>query len=170
MIKEEFKYKLDFYYQQALLYLMTLILYSGIKGSITTEEFVVTFKDPIIIIILFFVLGSFLTLLLNYLKRRKIVISENSISFEHSKGSKSILVSEIEWAHIGKETMVRTAGTNQVVLLKVKNRLRVYRIRIGRYERNNELLNSLRDLIKNLPSKQKRNLNEVRQKFTRRKK
>ena len=31
-----------------------------------------------------------------------------------------IALSEIQWVHIGRERFVRTAGSNQVILLKVK--------------------------------------------------
>lgn len=170
MYNKEFKYKLDFYYQQALLYLLTLILYVGVKGTISDKEFILTLNDPIVLIIVVFVCGSFLTLFLSILRAKKIIITEHSIIFQNSKSSKEILFSEIEWAHVGKETMVRTAGTNQIVLLKVKNRLRVYRIRIGRYEKSNELLISLKEIVQHLPKKQKRSLSEVRSKFLKRKK
>ena len=48
MPPKEFKYKLDFYYQQALIYLVTLILYAGVKGSFIENEFTLVFRDPIL--------------------------------------------------------------------------------------------------------------------------
>ncbi|MEK7818457.1 MAG: hypothetical protein AAB255_01540 [Bacteroidota bacterium] len=170
MEKIEFKYKIDFYYQQALLYLLTLILYVGIKGNLNQEELSETLRDPIVLIIIIFVFGSFVTLFLNYHRNRKIIIHQNEIIFEHRNGSKKIALSEIQWVHIGRERFVRTAGSNQVILLKVKNRLRVYRIRIGRYEQSNELLETLRNLTSDIPSRKKRSLKEVRHNILRRKK
>ena len=38
-----FKYKLDFYYQQALMYLVTLILYAGIRGNFIEDTFAFVF-------------------------------------------------------------------------------------------------------------------------------
>src|ERR1051325_7535877 len=54
-----FKYKLDFYYQQALLYLVTLLLYGGIRGTITFERLPSLGADPILYIIILFVIISF---------------------------------------------------------------------------------------------------------------
>lgn len=165
MITNEFKYKLDFYYQQSLLYLVTFIIYVGAKSSITNQDLLKVILDPIAIIILIFVLGSFVTLFLNIIRNRKIIVTSDSIILKHNNDIKEIKLSDIEWAHIGKEISVRTAGSNQIVLLKVKKRLRIYKIRIGRYELGHELLSSLRALTLQLPKKQKRNLREIRNKF-----
>ena len=58
MPPKEFKYKLDFYYQQALIYLVTLILYAGVKGSFIENEFTLVFRDPIVLIAFFVVVAS----------------------------------------------------------------------------------------------------------------
>ena len=51
-----FKYKLDFYYQQSLLYLLTLILYAGIRGTFSFDQLPSLEVDPILYIIIFFLL------------------------------------------------------------------------------------------------------------------
>ena len=58
-----FKYKLDFYYQQSLLYLVTLLLYAGIRGTLSFEQLPSMTADPMLYIIILFVIISFIVLL-----------------------------------------------------------------------------------------------------------
>lgn len=152
-MEKAFKYKLDFYYQQALIYLITLILYVGLRGSFIEDSFLLVFKDPIIYIILFFVLVSFIILLLNIIRKRKLIIAEDKIIFSNRFHQHEINISDIEWIYIGRERSVKTAGRSQVIVLKLKGRLRLYRIRLGRYEHQKELLQILNERVKQIPHK-----------------
>ncbi|MDE3057923.1 MAG: hypothetical protein KGJ59_08200 [Bacteroidota bacterium] len=152
----EFKYKLDFYYQQAIIYLLTLLLYAGIVGSFIEDEFTLVFKDPALYIIIFFVLMSFVTLLLNKIRNRRLVLTSDAIVFEHKFARREVPLDEIEWIHIGRERMVRTAGRFQVIVFKVKGRRRLYRIRVGRYEREKELITEMERIAEHLPKGERR--------------
>ncbi len=152
-MEKVFKYKLDFYYQQSLIYLITLILYVGLKGSFIEDSFSLVFKDPIIYIILLFVLGSFIILLLNIIRIRKLIITEDKIIFSHKFHQHEVNLSDIEWVYIGRERSVQTAGRSQVIIFKLKGRLRLYRIRLGRYEHQKELLQLLNERVKQIPHK-----------------
>lgn len=152
----EFKYKLDFYYQQALIYLLTLLLYVGVKGTFIEDSFTLVFNDPIIYFILFFVLLSFGTLLLNRIRDRKLIVTDTKITFHHRFDERSIDIDDIEWVHIGKERMVETAGRFQVIIIKTRQRRRAYRIRLGRYERERELLRLIEHISEKTPKRQKR--------------
>ncbi len=152
-MEKSFKYKLDFYYQQALIYLITLILYVGLKGSFIEDSFSLVFKDPIIYIILFFVFGSFIILLLNVIRKRRLIIAEDKIIFSHKFHQHEVSLSDIEWIYIGRERSVKTAGRSQMLVFKLKDRLRLYRIRLGRYEHQKELLRLLNERVKEIPHK-----------------
>src|SRR5208283_1161714 len=151
MPPKEFKYKLDFYYQQALIYLVTLILYVGVKGSFIENEFTLVFRDPILYIIGFFVVVAFVTLALNKIRNRKLIIEQGAIIFQHKFTRREIPFSEIEWFHIGRERSVQTAGRFQVIVFKVQGRRRLYRIRVGRYEREKELIAEMERVGAGLP-------------------
>ncbi|HTR81528.1 MAG TPA: hypothetical protein VMM58_07840 [Bacteroidota bacterium] len=151
MQPKEFKYKLDFYYQQALIYLVTFILYAGVKGSFIENEFTFVFRDPILYIIGFFVVVAFVTLLLNRIRDRKLVVENDAIVFQHKFARREILFSSIEWLHIGREKAVQTAGRFQVIVFKVNGRRRLYRIRVGRYEREKELLAEMERVAARVP-------------------
>jgi len=152
----EFKYKLDFYYQQSLIYLVTLIIYTGIVGTFIEDSLTVVFHDPILYIIVFFVLQSFTLLLLNKIRDRKLIISDSTITFQSRFKKLSIALKDVEWIHIGKERGVQTAGRFQVVIIKLKGRRRTFRIRIGRYEREKELIKEMYTVAAYIPKREKR--------------
>jgi len=146
-----FKYKLDFYYQQSLLYLLTLILYAGIRGTFSFDRLPSLEIDPILYIIIFFVLLSFVVLLLNKARDRKLILAPGKIVFHNKFREREIALNEIEWFHIGRERSVQTAGRSQVIVFKIKHRRRLFRIRIGRYERDKELYIEMQRLGEQLP-------------------
>jgi len=156
MEERTFKYKLDFYYQQALIYLLTGIVYAGIRGSFIEDKFEFVFRDPILYVIIVFILISFGTIALNIFRDKRIVITEHLIIFRTKFHERSIQISEIEWLYIGKEKSVRTAGMRRMVLMKVKNKRRAYRIRIGRYERDRDLLIEMQRIAERVPRRTKR--------------
>lgn len=155
-MRHEFRYKLDFYYQQALIYLITLILYAGVKGTFVEDNFTVVFDDPILNIIAFFVVIAFATLLLNRIRDRKVIITDDEIIFHHRFNRHVISVKDIEWIHVGKERLVQTAGRFQIIIIKAAHRRRAYRIRLGRYERERELLFLMEKISERSPKRKKR--------------
>jgi len=146
-----FRYKLDFYYQQSLIYLLTLLLYTGIRGTFAFERLPSLVTDPILYIIIFFVLVSFVVLMLNRARDRKLLVADDKLIFHNKFHEREILLSEIDWMHVGLERAVQTAGRSQVVIFKTKDRRRVYRIRIGRYERQRELLAEMQRIAGRVP-------------------
>lgn len=146
-----FKYKLDFYYQSALIYLVTLILYGGIRGNFVERKFEYVLNDPLMYVIIFFVLMSFSALVLNAIRNRRLVITEREIVFAHRWAERHVAVSDMEWMYIGREARVRTSGRFQVVMFKLRNRRRIVRIRVGRYEREKELVAEMQRLATMVP-------------------
>jgi len=114
------------------------------------------FSDPIIYIIIFFVVIAFVTLALNIVRNRKLIVTNTEIIFQNRFHKRTILIKEIEWMHIGKERGVRTAGRFQVIIIKIKQRKRSYRIRLGRYEREKELVGLMHTIAEKVPNRKKR--------------
>ena len=148
-----FKYKLDFYYQSALIYLVTLILYGGIRGNFVEKKFEYVLNDPLMYVIVFFVLMSFVVLALNFARNRRLIISDDAMTFKNRWHERRIHISDIEWMHIGREARVQTGGRFQVIIFKLKRRRRVVRIRLGRYERQNELLTEMHRIAEHIPKR-----------------
>ncbi len=150
-MRKEFKYKLDFYYQQTLIYLSALVLYAGIRGSFIENQFSFVFNDPIVFIFIIFFFISLVTLFLNILRNRKLIVEDEKIIFHTRRGDREIPLGDIEWIHIGRERSVQTAGRFQLVMFKVRGRRWSYRIRVGRYERDRELVAEMERLAERVP-------------------
>ncbi len=148
-----FKYKLDFYYQSAIIYLVTLILYGGIRGRFVEARFESVLDDPLMYVIVFFVLMSFLALLLNRIRDRRLIITDDAIIFKNHFHEYRVRRGDIEWMHIGREPRVRTSGVFQVAVFKLKERRRLFRVRIGRYERAKELVAEMQKLSTQIPGR-----------------
>ncbi len=155
-----FPYKLDFYYQQAIMYLITLIVYIVIRGTFADERFVFVYHDPIVIIMLFFVLIAFSMIVINRIRNRRIVVEENAIKFVNRFKEWVLSVDDIEWMHITKERKVETAGKLQAVIIKRKGRKRLMRIRVGRYEQPEDFIKAMRDIAERVPGRPKRTLTD----------
>jgi len=151
-----FKYKLDFYYLQALIYLVTLVLYGGIRGNFIEREFHYVLTDPIMYVIVFFVLMSFVSLGLNFLRNRRLIITQDALVFKHRWHERRVPLADIEWMHIGRETRVQTGGRFQVVVFKLRERRRPFRIRVGRYERERELVAEMTRIASRVPKRKQR--------------
>ena len=159
-----FKYKLDFYYQSTLIYVVTLIIYGGIRGNFVEAKFEYVLNDPLMYVIVFFVLMSFVTLGLNFLRNRRLIIAGDTVIFKHRWHERHIGVEDIEWMHVGRELGVQTSGRFQVIVFKLKGRRRLFRIRVGRYEREKELVDEMNRIATHIP---KRRLSRWRRpKFT----
>jgi len=151
-----FRYKLDFYYQSALIYLVTLIVYGGIRGNFVEQKFEYVLSDPIMYVIMFFVIMSFVTLGLNAMRNRRLIITPDAILFKHRWNERRVPLAEIEWLHIGREAHVQTGGRFQVIVFKLKGRRRVFRIRVGRYERERELVSEMTRIATQVPMRKQR--------------
>jgi len=155
-MQKVFKYKLDFYYQQVVIALVTLIAYAGIKGSFIEDHFSFVFKDPIVYIITLYFFIYLTVLVLNLIRDRKLVISDEEMIFHHKYGERKIKFTDIEWMHIGRERLVQTAGRFQLIVFKLKNRRRLFRIRVGRYERHRELVSEMEKIAERVPKGRRR--------------
>jgi hypothetical protein len=151
-----FKYKLDFHYQSALIYLITLIVYGGIRGNFVEQKFEYVLNDPLMYVIIFFVLMAFVMLVVTALRNRRLVLTHDALIFRHRWAERRINIADIEWMHIGRETGVRTGGRSQAIIFKVKNKRRLMRIRVGRYERERELMKDMRAIATRVPGRNKR--------------
>ena len=164
MQQKIFKYKLDFYYQQALSYLLVFLLYAGIKGNFFEDQFRFVFKDPLVYIMMFFVVIALVTLVLNLFRNRRLVITDDCLTFQSRHRKREIKVSEIEWMHIGREMLVQTAGHFQLIIFKMKGRKRLFRIRVGRYERDRELVGEMERIAQHVPKGKRRRFGMRRRK------
>ena len=146
------------------MYLLVFFLYGGIKGTFFEDEFRLVFKDPIVYIMILFVVVALITLVLNLLRDRKLILEEDKMIFHSRRRDREIKVSDIEWIHIGREMLVQTAGHFQLIIFKMKGRKRLFRIRVGRYERDRELIAEVERMAQHIPKGRRRRFGMKRRK------
>jgi hypothetical protein len=105
-----FKYKLDFYYQSALIYLVTLVLYGGIRGSLVEQKFEYVLNDPLMYVIVFFVLMSFVALGLNYFRNRRLIVVGDTIMFKNRWHERRIHASDMECMSVRRNWLPKCTG------------------------------------------------------------
>jgi hypothetical protein len=98
-------------------------------------------------------------LFLNIWRGRKLIITGEKLAFHSRHRSREFLISDIEWLHIGKERLVQTAGRFQQISIKLKHRSIPIRIRVGRYERDRELVAEMEKIAVQVPGKKRRRFN-----------
>jgi hypothetical protein len=147
-----------------LLYLLVFLLYAGIKGSFFEDEFRFVFRDPIVYIMILFVVVALVTLVLNLFRDRKLIVEDDKMVFHSRQREREIKISDIEWIHIGREMLVQTAGHFQLIIFKMKGRKRLFRIRVGRYERDRELIAEVERMAQHVPKGRRRRFGMKRRK------
>ena len=138
------------------MYLLTMVLYAGIRGSFLESQFSFVFKDPIVYIIILFFSISLIVLFLNIWRDRKFIMTSEQMIFHSRHRERIFEIKDIEWIHIGKERFVQTAGRFQQISIKMNNRAIPIRIRVGRYEHNRELVAEMEKIAKTVPGKKQR--------------
>ena len=88
---------------------------------------------------------------LNALRNRRLLVGEKTIAFANRWHERVIEAESIEWIYIGREAQVQTGGRFQVVVMKLKGRRRLLRIRVGRYERDRELVAEMQRIAAMVP-------------------
>ena len=134
------KYRMDFYYQTLVLYLVFFFLYALIKGKFFEEKFELVFNDPIIYILIIFIPIIFVIVLLNFIRGRQILMKSDRIVLKNRLGSREILFSEILSIRIGRIRKRREDVPFRIIKLKLKNRKKRLRIRANDFERGPELI------------------------------
>lgn len=113
MNERTYKYRLDFYYISLLIYLTTLILYVLVRGSFSNEKFQVVVQDPIIYIIIIFILFFTAILISNYVRARYLVFDDRKITLKNRFGQRELPYNEIVGIKFSREKKRRKTGKEQ---------------------------------------------------------
>jgi len=139
MEEKVYKYRLDFYYQSLVIYLIFFAAYVLIKGSIS-ESFNVLYGDPIFYILILFIALFLLIVIMNIIKSPMIILKADRIEFKNRFGSRKVLYGDILNVKIGKRRRADEETTYRIIKLKLKHRKRMLRIRANDFERGGELI------------------------------
>ncbi len=133
------KYRLDFYYQSLVIYLIFFAAYVLIKGSLS-ESFKVLYNDPIFYILIIFIALFLIIVIMNIIKSPMIILKSDRIEFKNRFGSREVMYDDVISVKIGKRRRAEEDTTYRIIKLKLKHRKRMLRIRANDFERGNELI------------------------------
>src|SRR5438105_2088788 len=133
------KYRLDFYYQSLVIYLLFFAGYVIIKGS-TSVSFKVLFDDPIFYILIIFISIFLVIVIINIVRSPSIILKSDRVLMKNRFGSREIMFSEILSIKIGKKRRMTEDRPFKIIKLKLVNRRRMLRIRANDFERGGELI------------------------------
>ncbi|HMS65831.1 MAG TPA: hypothetical protein PKD83_11330 [Ignavibacteria bacterium] len=155
MTERIYKYKLDFYYKSLIIYFVTLIVYIIIKGNFTHSTYELVIKDPIIYIILIFILFFLILLVSNAVRAREIIFKDEKIIFKNRFGQREVAYNEILNLKFSreKERSREERSSIRIVKLKLKNRKRLLRIRLNDFQNELELVNEFKIISRRMSNK-----------------
>lgn len=133
------KYRMDFYYQSLVIYLLFFAAYVLIKGSIG-ESFKLLYNDPIFYILVIFIILFLGIVIVNLIRAPMIILKSDKIVFKNRFGSREVMLSDIINVKIGKRRKVEEETTYRIIKLKLKHRRKQLRIRANDFERGNDLI------------------------------
>ena len=155
MNERVYKYRLDFYYNSLLLYILVFVVYVMVKGSFANESFHVTFQDPIIYIFVAFILFFTVVLISNYIRARYLTFDERKIIIKNRFGQREIPYNEITGIKLSREKKRdRTEKSNiRLVRLKLVNRRRLLRIRLSDFQNETKLISEFQQIKRGIQNK-----------------
>lgn len=146
---EKFNKRLDFYWQYTTLYLVVLLIYTVIRGTISEGKFEVVIYDPIVVLLLIFVVASGLSLLYNYNRKLSIIIGADFIIFKSRFREKKYTISDIKAIHLGREKLLKVRrGAYKIIKIMLNGKRHVIRIRPSSFWNEDELVNAVTRLKK----------------------
>ena len=136
---QSFERRLDFYWKYIAVYAVAIILYAFIKGSLEGETLTFVFVDPVVILLAVFIVLTALGLLIEALKKKRIVVGEDYVIFSNRFRKKKFTKDEIQRIYIGRER-AKYSGKFRIIKVKLKKRRRPIIIRPSSFWNEKELI------------------------------
>lgn len=145
-----FKYKLDFYYKSVIVYMLFLIIYVTINGTLFARQIADLYKDPIIYISLIFILFTFFVLIKNAIRAKEIIFEDDRFIIKNRFGQREVLFSDILILKFSREKKYgnERKGNVRRVRLKLKERKRYLRIRLSEFWEEKKLIQEFKNVAK----------------------
>jgi hypothetical protein len=146
-MEETFKHKLDIYYLATIGYVLTLIVYVAVTGTLIEDRFELVLKDPIVYVLALCSIASLIALIIAAILDRTVIVREQELVFRTRFKERIIRPADIAWIRLQAETQVRVRGGRAYPAAKIKlhDRRRLVRLGVANFERRVELARALRD-------------------------
>ncbi len=147
MSEKIYEQRRDIYYVGTIAYLVTLILYVVVTGTLIGEEFTVVWKDPIVYLLALLSLVSLVGLLIAVVLDKRIIFREREILFVTRFKERKIGSDQVDWIAFtrGSRGKVRQGEAERAARMKLKDRRRRLWLRPALFGDADEMLGDLRD-------------------------
>jgi len=145
-----FQHRLDFYWKFLTVYGLTMVAYILFIVFFLDYDFLEISKDPVVILLMLFILVSGIGLLINLYKNRELIIGTDFITFRNRFVEKTYKLDDIVNINFGKEKNTKIHGDNRIVKIKVKDRRRVFRIKPNTFWNDRKLVKTIANLKKEI--------------------
>ena len=133
------KYRMDFYYQALVIYLLFFVIYVIIRWS-SEENIGAVLDDPIFYILLIFIVFFLIIVTYNIIRSPMIILKQDRIIFKNRFGSREVMFSDIINVKIGRRRNRQEEVTYRIIKLKLRHRRKQLKIRANDFERGAELI------------------------------
>lgn len=138
----EFTKRVDFYWQFIAAYALAIFIYGLFRGSFLDGVFHINLLDPVVIMLLFFILISFAGLIKDKLMNRRLIIGPDYFILKNRVKEKRFDLKDIARIRIARERAFKIRGYNRIIKIRMINKKRWLRIRPNNYSNKRLLYNS----------------------------
>ncbi|MCS7177112.1 MAG: hypothetical protein NZ960_05790 [Candidatus Kapabacteria bacterium] len=131
-----YRYRLDIYWRALALYLLALLGYGFVRGGIANGHFTVALFDPVVLLLLLFVVWTGVVLVWAWYRRPWIGVGEDYIRLSTRFREQVVRLGEVERIVLPR----RQRGWGRLVRIWLRQPRKVILLRPAAYERSQELL------------------------------
>lgn len=149
MQEETFRHRLDIYYLATIGYVVTLVVYTIVRGTLIGDTFSVVWQDPIVYLLAICSVVSLVALIVVAVSDRRIIVSNHELRFRTRFRERVLTPDEIAWIGFRRERPVRGGQPYPAARIKLRSRRRLLRLRPVSFERSSQLARAIRDFARN---------------------
>ena len=145
-MEKRYEQKLDLYYISSITYLVTLIVYAVITGTLIGERFEMIWRDPIVYLLAICAVLSIGALVITAVRDRKVVIREKELVFSTRFKERIIRADEIESIAFrrGSRGRLRQGVAERAAWIKLKEKRRRLWLRPSGFDEGSRMMKEIR--------------------------
>ncbi|MCE2503735.1 MAG: hypothetical protein J4G05_06725 [Chlorobi bacterium] len=146
-MKKIYAQKLDLYYVATIAYLVTLIAYAGVTGTLIGERLELIWRDPIVYLLALCAVVALIALLAAAVLNKKVTIRESDLVFATRFKEKTIRADEIAWISFrrGSRGKLRDGVAQRAATIKLKSYRRRLWLRPSMFDESEKLMRDLKE-------------------------
>ena len=146
-MEKKFEQRLDLYYVSTITYLVTLILYGVVAGTLIGERLEMVWRDPIVYLLAICAILSIGALAVTALLRRSVVIREHEILFRTRFKERTLRAEDVEWITFrrGSRGRLRQGVAEKAARIKLKGRRRRLWLRPSGFDEGGQMIKDVRE-------------------------